>query len=92
MMLIRPYLIYVAVAGEPLAESTSKWSKTKKKHRNVKLNAYKKKLIEKDGRKRRKMNSCDNNALLNKRLGTKKLKTKLIKNSSLSSVRDGQKK
>ena len=67
MMPIRPYLIYVAAAGEPLAESTSKWSKTKKKHRNVKLNAYKKKLIEKDGRKRRKMNSCDKKNLLCKK-------------------------
>ena len=43
-MQTRPYLIYVAAAREPQAESTSKWSNKTKKHKNVKLIAYKKKL------------------------------------------------
>ena len=68
MMPIRPYLIYVAAAREPQAESTSnKWSNKTKKHKNVKLIAYKKKLIGKGGRKRRKMNSCDKKPSLSKK-------------------------
>ena len=66
-MQTRPYLIYVAAAREPQAESTSKWSNKTKKLRNVKLIAYKKRLIGKDGRKRRKMNSCDKKPSLSKK-------------------------